>query len=410
MNVPRFRTVWRRGAWVVATSIVAGCTVGPDFEPSKTEMPSGFAVPKIDPAAVSTTLTSQAADVATWWQVFGDAQLDDLVTRAVESNLDVQAAVARIRQARAARGVVAGGFWPQVGVTAGAQRGKVGPAPAGSLYQAGLDASWELDVFGGLRRGVEAADADLQAAVEDRRDVLVSLTSEVALNFIELRGLQERIQVANRNLETQTRTADITRRKFEGGFTSRLDVVNADAQVASTKAVIPSLQAAAQQAIFNLGVLLGSDPTILQNELETPAPIPGVPERVPTGLPSDLLRRRPDIRRSEASLHAATARVGVATADLFPRFSLNGMLTFQNGAIPGLFDAIQRSWSVGADLLWPLFAGGSIRAKIALNEAVVDEALFAVPARRCSPRCATSTRRCTSSGASRSGSSHCGSR
>jgi NodT family efflux transporter outer membrane factor (OMF) lipoprotein len=290
--------------------------------------------------------------------VLGDTELDSLVTRAVAANLDLAAAAARVREARAARAVAAGGLWPELDASATAQRVHGAGAPAHDLFQAGLDAAWEVDLFGGGRRDVEAATADLQAAIEDRRAVLASLTSEVAVDYVALRGLQERLRVAAANLQTQQRTVDITRRKYEGGLTSRLDVVKAEAEVATTRAVIPSLHEAAQQAVYDLDLLLGAEPGSLADELATPAPIPAVPATVPVGLPSDLLRRRPDLRRDEAALHAATARIGVAEADLFPHFSLTAAFGYAGGSTAGLLGAAQRGWSLGSDLLLPLFAGG----------------------------------------------------
>ena len=245
---------------------------------------------------------------------------------------------------------------------------------ARDLYQAGLDASWEIDVFGGLRRDVEAANADIVAAVEDRRDVLVTLTSEVALNYIDYRGFQQQLVIAKENLVAQEKSADVTRRRQQGGFISALDVANADALVAATKSQIPVFQQEAQQTIYNLALLLGAEPDALLKELTATGEIPPTPPEVPVGLPSELLRRRPDVRRAEAQWHAATARVGVATADLFPKFSLTGSLgtSGQNG--PSLVNWNDGVWSLGAGLTYPLFTGGRIRANIAVQDEVQNQA------------------------------------
>ncbi len=183
-----------------------------------------------------------------------------------------------------------------------------------SAWQAGFDATWELDIFGGIRRNIEASTADLQATVENRRGVLITVMAEVALNYLNLRGFQREIAIAEENLHAQEQSAEVTQRRYRGGFVSRLDVANAEAQVASTRSGIPTLQTQASQAIYALSVLLGRDPGALVQELSTPTPIPLTPPDVPVGLPSDLLRRRPDVRSAEAQLHAATARIGVATA------------------------------------------------------------------------------------------------
>jgi NodT family efflux transporter outer membrane factor (OMF) lipoprotein len=360
--------------------LCAGCMVGPDFAPPPAATPAAFALPAAEAPARTSTLTDAAADVARWWQQLAEPKLSELIERAVAANLDLQAAEARIRQARAARAVVAGGLWPAVAVTASAQRLRAeGPGGGGSrsLFQTGLDASWELDVFGGTRRAVEAADADLQASIEDRRDLMVTLCGEVALDYVDLRGLQEQLRIANSNLAAQERTLDITRRRFAGGLTNRLDVANAEAQVANTRSSIPSLQADVQRDVYLLSVLLGQEPMALAQELSAPAPIPAVPATVPVGLPSDLLRRRPDLRRGEAALHAAVARIGVATADLYPHFSLTALVSWQGGKLPGLLDVAQRTASAGGAVSWPLFAGGAIEANIALRQAVADETLLA---------------------------------
>jgi NodT family efflux transporter outer membrane factor (OMF) lipoprotein len=232
-------------------------------------------------------------------------------------------------------------------------------------------------VFGGVRRGIEASEADLAAEVENRRDVLVTLTSEVALNYIDLRGLQQQIAISLENLKAQEYSADLTRRRFRGGLVSALDVANAEAQVATTQSQIPLLQASAQRAIFSLGFLLGREPGALLEELSSDRPLPPIPQEVPVGLPSDLLRRRPDVRRAEAQLHAATARVGVATAELFPRFSLTGAVGLQGNQPKSLLNASNNFWSIGPGVSWPIFDAGRIRASIEVQNAVQEEALLA---------------------------------
>ncbi len=195
-----------------------------------------------------------------------------------------------------------------------------------NLFQAGLDAAWELDIFGGTRRNIESADAGILAAIEDRRDVLVTLASEVANNYVQLRGYQQEIIIAQNNLKVQKHTADVTRQQFQGGFVSALDVANADAQAATTMSQIPVFETSARQAIYNISVLLGQEPASLLEELSPASSIPLTPPEVPAGLPSEMLRRRPDIRRAEAQIHSATAQIGVATADLFPKFNLAGSI------------------------------------------------------------------------------------
>jgi NodT family efflux transporter outer membrane factor (OMF) lipoprotein len=248
---------------------------------------------------------------------------------------------------------------------------------ARDLFQAGLDAAWELDIFGGVRRNIEASNADIRASVEDRRDVLVTLAAEVGTNYLNLRGSQQQIAIARKNLKAQRHTAEITRKRFEAGFVSALDVASAQAQVATTESQIPSLESAAQGAIYSLSVLLGREPAALLQELATETPIPPAPPEIPVGLPSDLIRRRPDIRRAEAQLHAATARIGVATADLFPKFSLTGSFGFSSTDLSSLANWSSRSWSFGPSVSWPIFAGGRIWWNIEVQNALQEQALIA---------------------------------
>ena len=299
----------------------------------------------------------------------------------MNDSLTLQQAEVRIRQARASRGVTDAAWWPNVNGTADYRRSRT-PNPRGGgvqadQYRAGFDAAWELDVFGGTRRAVEAADADIIAAVEDRRDVLVSLLGDVALNYIDLRGTQDRINIAKQNLSLQQHTLDVTRRQFAGGFVSGLDVANAEAQVASTRSIIPSLESQARQDIYTLAVLLGREPGELVAELDSAGPIPTTPPDVPIGLPSELLRRRPDIRRSEAQIHAATARIGVATADLFPKLSLTGNLGISADTLSGLSSINNRNWSIGPSVTWDIFSAGRVQSSIEVQKALHDESTLA---------------------------------
>ncbi|MGC4033995.1 MAG: efflux transporter outer membrane subunit [Tepidisphaeraceae bacterium] len=366
---------------MAAASCLSGCTVGPDFKkpdghPSANWTPAPAAS---YPTSQPITLTGDTKKLADWWTQFNDPELNDLVRRAIVANLDVRRAASAVRQARWTRAAVAADLFPQASVSGGYNRAGAAETGTHGLYQAGLDASWELDIFGGRRRAVEAADAQFQAAVEDRRDVLVSVVSEVALNYVNLRGYQRQIEIANGNLTLQKKNADLVRRLFNdgNGFNSRLDVFNADASVASTAAAIPGLETQARQAVYAISVLLDRTPAELLEELSTQSSLPVAPLDVPLGLPSDLLNRRPDIRRAEAQLHAATAGVGEATADLFPRFSLTGSYGSQNGKAIGLFDYASHSWSFGGGLTWPLFDAGRIFNNIKVQNEVQEQAVLA---------------------------------
>lgn len=360
--------------FLASVMMMAGCTVGPDYKPQDPNMPAAYT------GRISTAETpAEYTNLVQWWKVFNDPNLTSLVDRAVKSNLDLQQAEARIRQARAARGVAAAGFWPTADATGSYTRSRSGGSSAtyGNLFKAGLDAAWELDIFGGTRRNIEAAEANIQFAVEDHRDVLVTLVSEVSLNYVELRGFQQEIVIAKDNLKAQLHTAELTRKRFQGGFVGSLDVANADAQVATTASQIPAMETSAQQTIYNLSVLLGLEPAALLEELSSASLIPTTPPEVPMGIPSELLRRRPDIRRAEAQIHSDTARIGVATADLFPKFSLTGSLNFQSNQPNRLINWNNRSWSFGPAVDWQIFNAGSVSSNIKLQKALQQETILA---------------------------------
>lgn len=339
--------------------------------------------------------TTQPVELTQWWTLLNDFMLDSLIARAVAANLDLRVAEARVREARAARGVVAAEGRPTIDATGSYSRSRRSEnafsSPSSSagngsfggaafdlesdLFQIGFDASWELDVFGRVRRGVEAAEADIAAAEENRRDVLVTVLAEVARNYVELRGLQRQLAVAHDNIAAQQETVELTQARFQGGITSALDIAQAEAQLATTQSQVPILETAFKQALHGLGVLLGQEPGALLEELSPEAPIPQVPLETAIGLPSDLLRRRPDVRRAERELAAATARIGVATADLFPRFSLTGLLGLQSLDLADLALGSSRFWTTGPGISVPLFEAGRIRANIRVQNARQEQAL-----------------------------------
>jgi NodT family efflux transporter outer membrane factor (OMF) lipoprotein len=356
-----------------ALVIVAGCMVGPDYHPPATSAPAAWAGITNVLTNAASIATTNAGDLARWWEKFGDPKLSALVQEALRTNLDVQLAQARLRQARAARGVVAGGLWPGLTGTAAYARTGAGGVSQNS-YQAGLDALWELDIFGGIRRNLESANANIQAARENIRDVQVTLISEVAVNYIQLRSFQEQIDIANENLKSEQHTADLTRQKLRVGFVSGLDLANANAQVATTASAIPVLQISLQQNIYALSVLLARPPADLLDDLSKSGPVPLTPPDVPVGLPSDLLRRRPDIREAEAQLHAATAQIGVAVSALFPQFSLTGSVNAESDLLRDWFAGSSRLWNVGPSMTWPIFQGGSLVSNIRVQEALRDQA------------------------------------
>jgi NodT family efflux transporter outer membrane factor (OMF) lipoprotein len=355
---------------------LGGCTVGPDYVQPEIET-----VPDAWNTAATKGLAEGESSIETWWTVFDDATLTSLIERARTSNLSLREAVWRVEEARALRGIVAGQRVPQVGVSGDATRSEVsknGPVggllpdelvEAQDLYDLGVGASWEIDLWGRVRRQVEAADAEMQASVEDYRDVLVTLFAEVASNYVNVRAFQERLRYARTNVEGQENTLQLTQDRFDAGLVSALDVAQAESNLANTKALIPALELQLALALNRLAVLLGTSPGALDGELSGENPIPVEPEAVITGLPADLLRQRPDIRSAERRLAAQTARVGVATAELYPQFSLSGFLGLQSTEAGDLFSSDSVNWSIGLPVRWRIFEGGALRSQIAAEKA-----------------------------------------
>jgi outer membrane protein, multidrug efflux system len=374
-------------ATIILIALV-GCAVGPDYRKPETKVPENWDAQEVVTKAQTSKTTTDPVALVQWWSAFNDPTLSSLVEMAIRANLDLRQAEARILQARASRGVAGAPLWPEIDASAIYQKSQ-GSSEAGGggaiataggvreLFQVGLDASWELDIFGGTRRNLEAATADLRAAVEDRRDVLITLVGDVGSNYINLRGFQEQIDIARKNLKAQKHNADIIQKRHDAGFVGGLDVANARAQVATTEATIPIFESSARAAIYSLGVLLGREPAALQADLSKAGLIPPTPPEVPVGLPSDLLRRRPDIRRAEAQLHAATARIGVATADLFPKFTLTGSFGVSSSDLTKLGNiANSKFWSFGPSITWPIFAGGRLWWNVKVQDALAEQALL----------------------------------
>jgi outer membrane protein, multidrug efflux system len=321
-----------------------------------------------------------------WWTSFQDAELTQLVQRAVVNNLDLKLAATRVEEARAVRGIEKSALYPSVaaGTSVTRQRQRVptvtstGPSAFRALelndFRIGFDSSWELDVFGRIRDEVKAATNDFRAAEEDRRDVLVILLGDLATTYADLRGFQLRLQIAEGNIQSQKDTVALTQARAKAGLATDLDVERAIARQETTSAVVPSLQAAIASSIYRLSVLLGAEPGALRTELEASAPVPPVPPDVPVGLPSDLLKRRPDVRRAEVEIASAAARVKGAKAEYFPRFTLLGTAGRQATQLHDLSLSLGNFFSVGPAITLPVFTGGRIRSNIALQNARLTQA------------------------------------
>jgi NodT family efflux transporter outer membrane factor (OMF) lipoprotein len=370
----------RRGGRQVAAHglilalLLSSCAVGPDYKPPQVTPPPAW-VSTPDKKDRSLVVPSPVTTVE-WWTMLNDEQLNELIKKAATQNLTVLQANQRIVAARASLGITDAGLFPTVNGTGGYSYGAAGGATPNSNFNVGGSAGWNIDVFGGIRRQIEAAEANVDAAIQDRRDAIVALAAQIGITYVDLRTVQKRLDITHINLGIQDHSVDVTRQRWEGGFVSRLDYENALAQQASTRAQLPSLETQERQDIYALSVLLGLDPGALLDELEPTAPIPKVPSTIPVGVPSDLLRRRPDIRAAEAQFHAATAGIGVAIADLFPKFSLTSNLQFNSGTVAQLVTWTNSSWNVGPSVSWQIFAAGRIVANIHLQEANQVQAFY----------------------------------
>jgi NodT family efflux transporter outer membrane factor (OMF) lipoprotein len=381
--------VSRAGAALVSVA-VSGCKVGPDYAPPATPMPEGWLA---DAAAIRVLADSEPP----WWESFNDPALTALVQGALKQNLSLRAAGLRVIEARARRGIAVGEFFPQVqDVVAGVRGSEISAnTPQGQRdrsYAEGfieLQAAWELDFWGRFRRGIEAADAEVQFTVADYDTVLISLAAEVATNYILIRSTQARLEIARENVALQVETLDLTEKRFRAGAVSELDVATARATLANTQALIPDLENQLVASTMTLCVLLGRMPSDLETELTPREGVaPGVPQAPPTiaaGIPADLLRRRPDVRAAERLAAAQCARIGVATADLYPSISIAGATGFASSTFEGernsdlgdIFDSDSFSGFIGLQLDWPIFNYGRIEGNIRAQDALFEQAMAA---------------------------------
>ncbi len=367
---------------------VSGCMVGPNY--SRPSMTMSAAYHEL-PAAAAATMPAPADETSTseirWWRRFDDAELTSLVERAVTVNNNIKIAQARVRQARAGRQVAQSLLYPQVGVGASVLRFRISQAVVelpganleDSLFQVGFDAAWVVDLFGGTRRMVESARASEQSVDAQRRGIVLIIAAETARAYMELRGAQRQLDVANATLDEQRQTLAVTEDKRKNGLASDLEVVRARTEVEATAADVPPIEQAIRQYIHVLSTLLALEPTALSDELSPASPLPPVPIQLAAGVPSDLLRRRPDIQSAERELAAATAQVGVATAELFPRVVLGATGGLASRNFDDLFNANSTqkpssSYLAGPSINWTLFDAGRRKAAIKASEAEVDAA------------------------------------
>jgi len=363
----------RRALAVAVPALLLGAcaAVGPDYVAPDSRAPVQWSSP-LDGGLDARAEPAKA--LAQWWTKLGDPLLSDLERRAVAGNPNLAKAKARLREARARRAISATAPYPTVDARGAGTRSGSGGAPR-DLYTTGLDARWELDLFGGKQRALEAAEADAQASEQDLRGTLVSLLAELALDYVDVRTFQSRLATAKANLRIQEETYHIAQWRYQAGLATELEVEQAHYNLLQTRALVPSLQIGLAQSANALAVLLGEPPGSLRDTLARPAPIPVTPLAVAVGVPADALRHRPDVRAAERRLAAQTARIGVATADLYPSLSLVGSIGLEALVPSALLNAAARTFSIGANAKWRAFDAGSIRANIAAQGALAAQAL-----------------------------------
>jgi len=363
---------------IILTLALIGCAaVGPDYARVEPQTPDEW---HAELQGGLTTGSPEAETLAHWWSTLNDAELDSLVARAVKGNLDLKNARARVREARALRGISKANLFPTLDAAASASKQRSSEnsntGTESKLYTADFDAGWELDVFGGVRRSVEAAQASFEATQEDLYNVLVSLLAEVALNYVEVRTFQARLAVTEANIKTQQETYDLNQSRYEAGIIDELPVQQSLRILESSRSQIPALKTGLEAAKNRLAVLLGEQPGKLHRELAVKRPIPELPATVVVGIPAETLRHRPDIRRAERNLAAQTARIGVATADLYPKFRLFGTIGLESLSSGDFFEWASRTWTIGPGVSWNIFHGGAIRQNIEVQTARQEQALI----------------------------------
>ena len=373
MSKANKQTRLRLVSWLAMSACLTGCVVGPDYQAPDPDMPTAWSI------AETQSNDERLEALADWWTLFDDPVLEDLIEQSIQGNPDRDYALARVREARAQFKITAADRFPTVsaGGAASATRSTdlAGESDWQGLYNANLDAGWEVDVFGGINRSIEAAKASLQAREADYIDVMTSLVAEVALAYVNVRTLQEQLRITRSSLAAQEETFDLTQWRAEAGLTSMLDVEQARANLESTRAQIPALERDLTQSQNTLSFLLGKAPGQLESIAQTPSAIPLAPAGATIGVPADILRQRSDIRSAERNLAAQSARIGIAITNLYPTFSLSGSLGSSAADVPGLFDDTALTTSLVSGVTAPIFNAGRLRANVEIEDAVYEQSL-----------------------------------
>ena len=362
---------------VAIATLLAGCAVGPDYKMPSLTLPGQW-------SETDATQPAKVPELSTWWRRLNDPLLNTLIDDAVSGNLDVATAKAKVRVARAGFREAGGTLLPSVDASGSATRKKSASGssttsnPITNTFQAGFDASWELDLFGSNRRNLEAALYGMDAAEEELRAALLTLIGDVASNYAQARGLQARIDLAKRTAASQRESEALTRNKFEAGASSAVDIANATGQASNTEANIPALIITYAQTVHRLSVLTGRAPTELDSRLDAPASIPAPALPIPTGVPADILSARPDVRLAERQLAQYTSLIGKAEAARYPNISLSGNIATSGSRLGDLGKGTSISWSFGPTLTLPIFNGGQLKAAVDSAEAQRDQYYLAL--------------------------------
>jgi NodT family efflux transporter outer membrane factor (OMF) lipoprotein len=359
--------------------LTACVAVGPDYETPVMDVPAAWRQSGLK--ADGEKQVAEAIDLSRWWRELDDPVLNDLVTDALKANLDLATARAQLREARAQRALAGAQLGPTVDVSTSATRRqsseKSGSGATSELYNAGFDADWEVDIFGGLRRGLEAAEADLDAGMEGLRDTQVSIVAEVVLNYVDLRTAERRLTIAEDNIASLNEIFELARWRFQAGLVSEIDVAAARTELESTRADLPSLRTTTVEARNRLAVLLGRKPGDLESRLSVSGAIPLAEHAVAVGIPADILRQRPDVRAAERKLAAQTARLGEAEADRYPSFNLSGSVGLEALTLSGLGSGSAALYSLLGSMTAPIFHSGRILANIETQDALLEQARLA---------------------------------
>jgi len=360
----------------VCLGLTACAMVGPDYTAPELGLPVAWN--QLEQTADPVADDAQSGDVSRWWRQLDDPLLADLMQAALQVAPELRLAQARLREARARRGVAGAGRFPEAAVSGSVRRSQsseeTGSGRTNDLFSAGLDASWEIDIFGGVRRSVEAAEADVASSAADLGDTSVSLTAEVALNYVEVRGLQLRLAIARANLASQSETLQLTVWREQAGLVGRQDVEQARSNREQTRGQIPNLETSLVEAEHRLDILLGKAPGTVHARLAAAGDLPAMPARIAVGIPADTLRRRPDIRAAERRLAAATARVGAAEAARYPAFNLSGSIGLEALTAENLGTSGAASSSLLAGITAPIFDAGRLRQQVEIQDAVREQA------------------------------------